>query len=96
MNTLAQFVNPIVIRWHQRKTCFCCGGPSTQKCRTHGSRICDSAFCRMEHRRLKSSVSGSLTRPFCEFSQSTSWQTHLLRTAVAVAVGFAIMALVAL
>jgi hypothetical protein len=91
-----EFFQPIVIRWRQRKLCFSCGDKATRKCRTHGSKLCDSAFCRMEHRRIKSAVSGSLLRPFCEFPEPTSWQTHLLRTAVALAVGLAVMAVVAL
>jgi hypothetical protein len=50
----------------------------------------------MTHRRLKASVSGDLTKPFCEYFPLVSWKQHLLRTGVALAVGFAIMALVAL
>lgn len=96
MTTLNSFLQPLLIRFHERGQCFCCGGPAVKKCLTHGSKICDSAYCRMQHRRMKGSVSGDLTRPFCESRPLVSWKMHLLRTAVAVAVGLAVMALVAL
>jgi len=90
MSTIAQFIHPMKVRWYERKRCFCCGSPAVKKCRTHGSKLCDSAFCRMEHRRLKSSVYGDLTRPFCEYSVMNTALDHCIHAAAifVTAVGF--------
>jgi hypothetical protein len=96
MKTVKQFLEPIVIRWIMRNKCYYCAAPAVRKCRTHGTRICESSHCKMTHRRLKASVSGDLTRPFCEYFPLVSWKQHLLRTGVALAVGLLVTAIVAL
>lgn len=87
MRTFLSFFEPIVIRWINRKTCFCCGAPATRKCREHGTRICESSHCKMAHRRLKASVCGDLTRPYCDYAELAGWKKHLLGCAVSLAVG---------
>jgi hypothetical protein len=90
------FVSPTITHWRYRNRCFSCGDPVTRKCRTHGTRMCGDAFCKTAHRICCHSVSGSLTKPLCEYSDITSWKMHLLRIGVSLAVGLAVMALVAL
>jgi hypothetical protein len=90
------FLSPTITHWRYRNRCFSCGDPVTKKCRTHGTRMCGDAFCKTAHRVCCRSVAGSLTKPLCEYSEICSWKMHLLRTAVALAVGLAVMALVAL
>lgn len=90
MNAIAQFIHPLRVRWQQRKLCFCCGEKATRKCRTHGTRLCKSAFCRTEHRRMKRAVSGSLLRPFCEVVLTDTALDHCIHAAAVfvTAVGF--------
>lgn len=87
MKTFISLFEPILIRWRARNSCFCCGAPASRKCRTHRTRICESSHCKMAHRRLKASVYGDLTRPFCEYAPLVRWKAHLLRCAVSLAVG---------
>jgi hypothetical protein len=82
-------LRPLILRWHMRNVCFCCHGPAVKKCRTHGSKVCDSAYCRMEHRRMKSAVSGDLTRPFCEYTLLNTLFDHLLHACAVFVAGVA-------
>lgn len=81
MNAIKSFFEPITIRWLARSQCSCCGERVTRKCVTHGTRICGHAFCRTEHRRMKASVSGSLTRPFCEWATTNTLLDHVIHAA---------------
>ncbi len=85
---------PLLIRWHNRNTCFCCGAPASRKCRTHSTRICESSHCKMTHRRLKASVYGDLTRPLCDYVPMASWKKALIGCAVSVAAGFVLLLIV--
>lgn len=87
MKSLISFIEPAIFYWRYRNRCFDCGAPAVRKCRTHGTRICESAHCKHLHRRVKASVYGSLTKPFCEYAALVSWKAHLLRCAVSLAVG---------
>lgn len=91
MPTMTSFFEPLVIRWINRNTCFCCGAPATRKCRTHRTRICESSHCKMTHRRLKASVYGDLTRPLCDYTPMATWKKAVLGCAVSLAAGFALM-----
>lgn len=90
MSTLNSFLQPLLIRFHERNLCSCCGERVTRKCKTHGTRICGHAFCRMEHRRKKVAVYGDLTRPFCEWAQTNTLLDHVIHAAAVfvTAVGF--------
>lgn len=78
---------PLAIRWRTRKACFYCEAPATRKCRTHATRLCESTHCKAIHRRLKSSVYGDLTRPFCEYFPLDTWRTHAVNSLIAIGVG---------
>lgn len=87
MTTLVSFLEPMWLRWRDRNRCFYCLAPATRKCRTHATRICDSAHCKHTHRRLKSAVYGDLTRPFCEYFPLDTWRTHAVNSLIAIGVG---------
>lgn len=93
---LLSFLSPTITHWRYRNRCFACGGSVTRKCRTHGTRMCGADSCKTAHRMCFRSVVGSLTKPHCEYSEITTWKMHLLRVGVSLAVGLAVMALVAL
>ncbi|HTF70246.1 MAG TPA: hypothetical protein VK638_46975 [Edaphobacter sp.] len=90
MSTIAQFIHPLKVRWQERNLCSDCGAQATLKCKTHGSKICRDADCRMAHRRAKGAVYGDLTRPFCEYKAMNTALDHCIHAAAVfvTAVGF--------
>jgi hypothetical protein len=81
-------LEPILIRWRERKACSWCFEPAKMRCKCHKVSLCGGPNCTMVHRYFHSSdVTPSLTKEACQFVALNTWFDYAFQSVVVILVG---------